>query len=130
MTPPNKAAVDQPGGGEPLDPVHEHGEWGYTSRPVGGFGEGYGAQVARGSEPEAPPALTNDSALVGAVQKSLAHAHVDAADLRVEVSGGHVTLHGSVHAESEKTRLEARARAVPGVTALTSRVSVASGSGR
>jgi hypothetical protein len=122
MTPAGKSSSSS---SKPLEPeAHEHGEWGYTSRPVGGFGEDYGAQVAHGDEPGVPAGPTADSALVGAVQKSLARAHVDAANVRVEVSAGHVRLFGSVHDESEKSRLEARARAVPGITGLTSQLSV------
>ena len=56
------------------------------------------------------------------MQKALARAHVDAADLRVEVSGARVTLYGTVQRTVEKSELEALARAVPGVAALTSRV--------
>jgi osmotically-inducible protein OsmY len=60
------------------------------------------------------------------VRKSLAQAHVDAADLRAEVRAGRVTLFGSVHQEFEKAGLEARARSVPGVVAVKSRIGVVS----
>jgi hypothetical protein len=109
----------------PLEPERrEHGVSGYTSSAVGGFGEDYSHQVAQGreSEPEFELLDPNDVSLRRAVQKALARAHVDAADLRIEVSGARVTLYGTVQRTVEKSELEALARAVPGVAALTSRV--------
>jgi hypothetical protein len=114
----------------PLEPnSREHGVWGYRSdAAVGGFGEDYGAQVARGSEPGVTDAAaTDDDALSLTLRKALAQAHIDAADLRLEVSGGRVTLHGSVRRELERSELVARARAVPGVAAVISRLEVLSG---
>src|SRR6187431_137684 len=113
---------------EPLSPsVREHGVWGTKSDAVGGFGESYQAQVARGSEPdlaigaeEAP----EDAPLGREVRKTLARAHVDAADLRVAVRGQRVTLLGCVRESLEKAQIEARARAVPGVADVTNRLSV------
>jgi hypothetical protein len=107
--------------------VGEHGEWGYDTGPVGGFGENYDAQVARGLEPTLPDASPAQAELASAVQKALAQAHVDAADLRVDVNGNNVTLYGSVRDELEKTQLEALAREVPGVSFVTSRLNVANG---
>jgi hypothetical protein len=110
----------------PLEPTtREHGEWGYTDQAVSGFGEDYDAQVAHGSESELPSASPEDDALAGAVRKNLAHAHIDAADLRIQVSAARVTLYGSVRHDFEKSQLEARARAVPGVVSVVSRLSVA-----
>lgn len=109
-----------------LDPsTGEHGVWGYTKSAVGGFGENYDAQVAHGEESDEPsPTTTEDSALEHAVRKSLAEVHVDAADVRVEVREAQVTLYGTVRKELERSRLEARARAVPGVLSVTSRLGV------
>jgi len=103
----------------------EHGVWGYTNGAVGGFGESYDAQVAHGEESDEPsPHGAEDEALEHAVRKSLAQAHVDAADLRVEVREARVTLYGTVRQDSERAQLEARARAVPGVISVTSRLGV------
>lgn len=103
----------------------EHGVWGYTEGAVGGFGDSYDAQVAHGDQNNEPIDHTpEDLALAHAVHKSLADAHLDAADLRAEVSAGRVTLYGSVHREFEKAGLEARARAVPGVISVKSRLGV------
>jgi len=115
---------------KPLEPsTREHGVWGTKSDAVGGFGESYDAQIARGSEPnladdaeEAP----EDAPLGREVRKTLARAHVDAADLRVAVRGNHVTLLGSVREPLEKAQIEARARAIPGVAEVTNRLSVLS----
>jgi osmotically-inducible protein OsmY len=107
----------------------EHGVSGYTKGAVGGFGEDYDAQAAQGAEDDEPSGSAEDIALARTVRKSLAHAHLDAADLRAEVLGGTVTLYGSVRHESEKAVLEARARAVPGVVSVTSRLSIASAPG-
>ena len=112
----------------PLEPsTHEHGVWGTKSDAVGGFGENYDAQIARGAEPglkddaeEAP----EDAPLGREVRKTLARAHIDAADLRVAVRGAHVTLLGSVRDALEKAQIEARARAIPGVAEVTNRLSV------
>lgn len=102
----------------------EHGVWGYTKGAVGGFGDNYDAQIAHGEQNNEPDGVSEeDAALAHAVRKSLAQAHVDAADLRAEVSSGRVTLYGSVHRELEKAGLEARARAVPGVVSVESRLS-------
>jgi|SRR6188768_1415288 len=107
--------------------TREHGVWGTKSDAVGGFGESYQAQVARGSEPslrdeteEAP----EDAPLGREVRKTLGRAHIDAADLRVAVRAGHVTLLGSVREPLEKAQIEARARAVPGVFGVTNCLSV------
>jgi len=103
----------------------EHGVWGYTDVAVGGFGADYDAQAAHGEQDNEPVDLTEaDIALGRAVRKSLAEAHVDAADLRADVRAGRVTLYGSVRQEFEKAGLEARARAVPGVISVTSRLGV------
>jgi BON domain len=103
----------------------EHGVSGYTNGAVGGFGDNYDAQIAHGDQNNEPEALTaEDIALAHAVRTSLAQAHVDAADLRAEVSAGRVTLYGTVHREFEKAGLEARARAVPGVVSVKSRLGV------
>jgi len=107
--------------------THEHGVWGTKSDAVGGFGEGYAAQVARGSEPnlaEYAEEAPEDSALGREVRKTLGRAHVDAADLRVAVRAGHVTLLGSVRNSLEKAQIEARARAIPGVSQVTNRLDV------
>jgi len=117
-------------GQEPLEPsTREHGVWGTKTDAVGGFGESYDAQVASGSEPnlvddeeEAP----EDAPLGREVRKTLARAHIDAADLRVAVRGDHVTLLGSVREPLEKAQIEARARAIPGVGSVTNRLSVLS----
>jgi osmotically-inducible protein OsmY len=109
----------------PLEPERrEHGVSGYTSSAVGGFGEDYSHQVAQGreSEPDIELGDANDVSLRRAVQKALARAHIDAAELRVEVSGARVTLYGTVQRTAEKSEIEALARAVPGVAALTSRL--------
>jgi len=115
---------------ESLQPsTREHGVWGTKSDAVGGFGEGYSAQVAHGSEPnlaEAQEEAAEDAPLGREVRKTLGRAHVDAADLRVAVRAGHVTLLGSVRNELEKAQIEARARAVPGVSEVTNRLSVLS----
>jgi hypothetical protein len=112
---------------EPMQPsTHEHGVWGTKSDAVGGFGESYEAQVARGSEPdvrhESDEEAPEDAPLGREVRKTLARAHVDAADLRVAVRGNHVTLLGSVRNSLEKAQIEARARAVPGVAQVTNRL--------
>jgi len=100
----------------------EHGVWGYEERAVGGFGESYDSQVARGEQSDEPSADPADEALEQAVRKKLAHAHIDAADLRVVVRSRAVLLLGSVHDQAEKEQLEARARAVPGVASVQSRL--------
>jgi len=112
----------------PIEPsTHEHGVWGTRSDAVGGFGENYEAQVARGAEPglasdaeEAP----EDAPLGREVRKTLARAHVDAADLRVAVRGQRVTLLGSVRESLEKAQIEARARAIPGVAEVINQLTV------
>jgi len=113
----------------PEPSTREHGVWGTKSEAVGGFGEGYEAQVARGDEPNLPDnaeEAPEDAALGREVRKTLARAHVDAADLRVAVRGDHVTLLGSVREALEKQQIEARARAIPGVARVTNRLSVLS----
>lgn len=110
--------------------VAEHGVWGYDTGAVGGFGENYDAQAARGQEPSLPEASPEEAALASAVQKALGQAPVDAVDLRVNANGAHVTLHGSVRDDSEKTQLEALASAVPGVSSITNRLSVSGGFAR
>ncbi len=118
-----------------MDPsTLEHGVWGtQADAAVGGFGESYEAQVARGSDPELPDEAEEaqeDAPLGREVRKTLARAHVDAADLRVAVRGDHVTLLGSVRDPLERAQIEARARAIPGVANVTNRLSVLSeGSG-
>jgi osmotically-inducible protein OsmY len=116
---------------QPLEPARrEHGVSGYTSSAVGGFGEDYSHQLAQGRESEPDNDLgtdVNDVPLRRAVQRALAHAHIDAADLRVEVSAARVTLYGTVQRTSEKSRLEALAHAVPGVAAVTSRLTALRG---
>ena len=107
--------------------VAEHGVWGYDTGAVGGFGENYDAQVARGEEPSLPEASPEEAALASAVQNALGEAHLEAADLRVVVNGAHVTLYGSVREDSEKAQLDAVARAVSGVGSLSSRLSVSGG---
>ncbi|MEO7037858.1 MAG: BON domain-containing protein [Polyangiaceae bacterium] len=112
----------------PLEPSsREHGVSGYTESAVGGFGADYSHQVARGeSEPDHElPTDPADLALSRALQKVLAGAHIDAADLRMDVQAGDVTLYGTVHHSFEKTELEAKAGAVSGVRSLTSRLTVA-----
>src|SRR6478735_11859651 len=114
----------------PIEPsTREHGVWGTKSEAVGGFGESYDAQVAHGTEPnlrddaeEAP----EDAQLGREVRKTLARAHIDAADLRVAVRGDHVTLLGSVRESLEKAQIEARARAIPGVAQVTNHLRVLS----
>jgi len=114
--------------------TREHGVWGTKPDAVGGFGEGYSAQVAHGSEPNLGHAevehgeveAAEDVPLGREVRKTLGRAHVDAADLRVAVRAGHVTLLGSVRNELEKAQIEARARAVPGVSEVTNRLNVSS----
>ena len=114
----------------PIEPsTREHGVWGTKSEALGGFGESYDAQVAHGTEPnlrddaeEAP----EDAQLGREVRKTLARAHIDAADLRVAVRGDHVTLLGSVRESLEKAQIEARARAIPGVAQVTNRLRVLS----
>lgn len=125
---------------ESLEPsTKEHGVWGTKSDAVGGFGENYRAQVAPGNE----PALTENEAAIAddaeeapedaplgrEVRKTLARAHIDAADLRVAVRAGHVTLLGTVREPLEKAQIEARARAIPGVAGVTNRLTVASDAG-
>lgn len=108
---------------QPLEPTRrEHGVSGYTSDAVGGFGEDYSHQVAPGRDSEGDSELgdDNDVSLRRAVQKALARAHIDAAAVRVEVTGARVVLYGTVQKASEKSELEARARAVPGVATVTS----------
>ncbi len=105
----------------------EHGVSGYTDSAVGGFGEDYEQQAARGRESEPDhelPADPNDMALSRSVQKAVARAHIDAADLRIDVHAGDVTLYGTVRRSFEKTELEAKARAVPGVRTLSSRLTI------
>jgi osmotically-inducible protein OsmY len=115
-------------GTKPLEPsTREHGVWGTKSDAVGGFGESYEAQVARGSEPNLPDTTEEapeDAPLGREVRKTLARAHIDAADLRVAVRGNHVTLLGSVREPLEKAQIEARARAIPGVADVTNRLTV------
>ena len=115
--------------GDLVPSTREHGVWGTKSDAVGGFGESYAAQVAHGSEPnlaEDAEEAPEDAPLGREVRKTLGRAHVDAADLRVAVRGGHVTLLGSVRNSLEKAQIEARARAVPGVADVTNRLSVSS----
>lgn len=117
--------------------VHEHGVAGYTDSAVGGFGEGYASQVAHGGEGQSPGSLSDTESegraigLAGslghAVQKALGRAHIDAADLRVTADGSTVRLSGSVRHLFEKTELEKRARAVPGVTSVVSELFVLRG---
>jgi hypothetical protein len=105
--------------------THEHGVFGYDENAVGGFGADYSHQVAEGSEPDAAlelPPDEKDQALTKAVQKALGRAHIDASELRVEVDAAHVTLFGTVSHGFEKTDLEARAREVPGVASVISRI--------
>jgi osmotically-inducible protein OsmY len=117
-------------GAKSIEPsAREHGVWGTKSDAVGGFGENYEAQVASGSEPNLPDDLEEapeDAPLGREVRKTLARAHVDAADLRVAVRGNHVTLLGSVREPLEKAQIEARARAIPGVADVSNRLSVLS----
>ncbi len=131
------ASDEKPAGARdslPLVPsTHEHGVFGYDQNAVGGFGADYSHQVAEGSEPEAAhdlPASEADQALIKAVQKALGQAHVDASELRVEVDAAQVTLFGVVRDTSEKADLEARARAVPGVESVTSRITARNPSSR
>jgi len=113
---------------KPLEPsTREHGVWGTKSDAVGGFGESYDAQVAHGSEPNHPDTeeeAPEDAPLGREVRKTLARAHIDAADLRVAVRGNHVTLLGSVREPLEKAQIEARARAIPGVAEVTNQLTV------
>jgi osmotically-inducible protein OsmY len=113
----------------------EHGVDGYTETAVGGFGESYAFQVAHGAESDEPgiPSATqggpngidhDQRMLEHAVQKALAHAHIDAADLRIDAHGSVVRLRGSVRQLFEKAELEARARAVPGVSTVVSEIAV------
>ena len=115
---------------EPLQPsTREHGVWGTKSEAVGGFGESYAAQAASGAEPSQPHEVEEapeDAQLGREVRKTLARAHVDAADLRVAVAGDHVTLLGSVRNPLEKAQIEARARAIPGVRQVSNRLQVLS----
>lgn len=124
----------------PEPSAHEHGVDGYTDGVVGGFGEGYAAQVAHGGEGESPgtPSRSESdaneprvevspSALEQAVRKNLARAHIDAADLRVEAVGSEVRLRGTVRHLFERAELEARARAVPGVSSIVSELTVLGG---
>ncbi len=114
----------------PLEPsTREHGVWGTKTDAVGGFGESYDAQIAHGSEPGLPDEAEEapeDATLGREVRKTLARAHVDAADLRVAVRGDNVTLIGSVREPLEKAQIEARARAIPGVADVTNRLTVLS----
>jgi osmotically-inducible protein OsmY len=132
MAPNSKQPATGTGASEPS--VHEHGENGYTNNAVGNFGESYAHQVAHGGESESPgmpsdseldasPAA-NEAALEHAVQRTLARAHVDAADLLVEAKGSEIRLQGSVRHSFEKTELEASARAVPGVSNVVSQLTV------
>ena len=116
----------------PQSPVEgssrEHGVSGYTDAAVGGFGEDYEQQAARSRESEPDhdlPVDPNDLALSRAVRKALGSAHIDAAALRIEVQAGELTLYGTVRRSFEQSELEAKARAVPGVRTLTSRLSIA-----
>jgi len=115
--------------------VREHGTDGYSDEPVGGFGAGYAAQVAHGGDSETPGVPSHsehaenapseeDHALALSVRKALARAHIDAADLSVEVHGSIVRMRGTVRHVYEKNELEARARAVPGIASVVSEVSV------
>jgi len=115
--------------------VHEHGSAGYTDEAVGAFGVGYEAQVAHGANTDSPgepseteldsaSAESNPEPLAERVRKSLARAHIDAADLRVAVAGNEVHLSGTVRHLFEKAELEARARTVPGVGSLVSELLV------
>jgi osmotically-inducible protein OsmY len=116
--------------------TRECGVWGTKSDAagaVGGFGESYQAQAARGAEPALADTLPDpaeeapeDAPLGREVRKTLARAHVDAADLRV----AHVTLLGSVREPLERAQIEARARAIPGVAQVTNRLSVVNEPGR
>ncbi|HEY0465683.1 MAG TPA: BON domain-containing protein [Polyangiaceae bacterium] len=112
----------------PLQPsTREHGVWGTKSEAVGGFGESYAAQAANGAEPELQDETAEapeDAPLGREVRKTLARAHVDAADLRVAVHGDHVTLLGTVRGHLEKAQIEARARAIPGVARVTNQLVV------
>jgi len=125
MTTPEKTRT-----GVPLEPsTREHGVWGTKSEAVGGFGESYAAQAANGAEPGRPHGAEEapeDAPLGREVRKTLARAHVDAADLRVAVVGDHVTLLGSVRNSLEKAQIEARARAIPGVRLVTNLLEVLS----
>ncbi len=122
----SEAKPAAPGAHQVIEPATgEHGVWGYTKGAVGGFGADYDAQTAHGDQENEPQEQTpEDIALGHAVRKSLALAHIDAADLRAEVSAGRVTLYGSVRREFEKAGLEARARTVPGVVSVKSRLGV------
>ena len=127
----DKSAADfarERAAGVPIEPsTREHGVWGTKSDAVGGFGESYEAQVAHGAEPGLPDEAEEapeDAPLGREVRKTLARAHVDAADLRVAVRGDHVTLLGSVREPLEKAQIEARARAIPGVAQVTNRLQV------
>lgn len=111
----------------------EHGVSGYTDAPVGGFGEPYEQQAARGRESEPDhdlPADPNDVALSRSLQKALGRAHIDAADLRIDVHAGAITLYGTVRRSFERSELESRARAVPGVRTVTSRLTISRESAR
>ncbi|HEX3776658.1 MAG TPA: BON domain-containing protein [Polyangiaceae bacterium] len=120
----------------PLEPsAREHGTDGYTEAAVGGFGEGYAFQVAHGGDSDEPAtpshsehaassAHEEDEVVERAVRKSLSRAHIDAANLTVHVRGSVLHLRGSVRHLFEKAELEARARAVPGVSALVSELDV------
>jgi len=115
--------------------VHEHGLAGYTDEAVGAFGVGYEAQVAHGANTDSPADRSeseldsasgdsNPEPLAERVRKALARAHIDAADLRVAVTGSEVRLSGTVRHLFEKAELEARARTVPGVQSLVSELHV------
>ena len=84
--------------------------------------------LGRESNPDEASPNAEDVALRRAVQKALAQAHIDAADLRVEVNEARVTLFGTVQRAAEKTVLESCAQAVPGVASVTSRLTLVHGS--
>lgn len=128
---PSQTEKDPP----PVPAVHEHGLSGYTDEAVGAFGVGYEAQVAHGANNDSPGERSeseldsaseegNPEPLAERVRKSLARAHIDAADLRVAVAGSEVRLSGTVRHLFEKAELEARARTVPGVSSLISELRV------
>jgi len=76
------------------------------------------------------PADPNDVALSRSLQKALGRAHIDAADLRIDVHAGDVTLYGTVRRSFEKSELESRAKGVPGVRSLSSRLTISRESAR
>ncbi len=115
--------------------VQEHGTDGYTNEAVGGFGADYSAQVAHGGDSNEPGEPSHsehaetapaeeDAALAHAVQKSIARAHIDSADLSISAHDSVIRLRGTVRHLYEKAELEARARAVAGVDSLISEVTV------